>query len=110
MASVLTNIIPRKLAEALQTTQWTSTGKTLITKFTATNTSGVNVTFSCNLVANGGSVGSSNLVLKERVIQPGETYLCPELVGQSLEPGGFISTLPGAGSAIVISSSGLVIT
>ena len=107
MAVTILNIIPRKQAEATQTGQYTSTGvKTIIDKFTATNTSGAAVTFSVNLVAGGGTAGNANLVLKEYSIAAGACYLCPELVGQTLEPSGFISTLAGAANAITISACG----
>jgi len=111
MAITVVNIIPRKQAEAVQTGQYTSTnGKTVIDKFTATNTSGANVDFSVNLVASGGSASDANLVLDTRTLAPSETYTCPELVGQVLESGGFISTLAGAATSITISASGRVIT
>ena len=111
MAVEVLNIIPRKQAENTQTGQYTSdNAKTIIDKFTVTNTSANNVDFSVNLVANGFSPGDSNLVMKSRTIAPDETYTCPELVGQVLESGGFISTLAGAASALTISATGRVIT
>jgi hypothetical protein len=111
MAVTVKNIIPAKQAENAQTTQYTATGcRTIIDKFTITNTSAANVAFSVNLVASGGSAGASNLVLDEKNIVPGETYLCPELVGQVLEPGGFISTLAGAATSLTIRASGREIT
>tara|TARA_R110002126_G_scaffold52090_14_gene142052 strand:- start:68 stop:403 length:336 start_codon:yes stop_codon:yes gene_type:complete len=111
MSVTVVNIIPRKQAEDSQTGQYTATNcKTIIDKFTATNTSATTATFSCNLVASGGSASNSNLVLKTKSILPGATYLCPELVGQSLESGGFISTLAGTASAITISATGREIT
>ena len=107
MSVTTKNIIPRKQVEAVQTTQYTATGiRTIIDKFTATNTSASNVVFSCNLIASGGSVSDSSLVLDAQIILPGETYLCPELVGQILEDGGFISTLCDTASALTISASG----
>lgn len=107
MAVTILNIIPRKQAEGTQTSQYTSTGvKTIIDKFTATNTSGAAVLFSVNLVASGGSASASNLVLQNQSIAAGACYLCPELVGQTLEAGGFISTLAGTASALTISASG----
>jgi hypothetical protein len=111
MAVTVKNIIPAKQAENTQTTQYTATGcRTYIDKFTVTNTSAANVAFSVNLVVSGGSAGVSNLVLDEKNIVPGETYLCPELVGQVLEPGGFISTLAGAATSLTIRASGREIT
>lgn len=105
------NLIPRKQAEAAQTGQYTAVNcKTIIDKFTVTNTSAANVTLSVNLVAMGGTAADSNLVMKARAVAPGETYTCPELVGQVLEPGGSISTLAGSAAALTISASGREIT
>jgi len=111
MTVTVKNIIPRKQAENAQTSQYTAQDcKTIIDKFTVTNTSAANVPFSVNLVAAAGAAGVSNLVLKTRSIAPNETYTCPELVGQVLEAGGFISTLAGAATALTISASGREIT
>lgn len=111
MAVTVKNLIPRKQAENSQTTQYTATNcKAVIDKFTVTNTSASNVTLSVNLVASGGSAGDSNLVLKAKSIAPSETYTCPELVGQTLEASGFISTIAGAATSLTISASGREIT
>ena len=111
MTVTVKNIIPRKQAEATQSDQYTALNcKTIIDKFTVTNTSAANATFSVNLVVSGGTAGNDNLVLKSRAIAPNETYTCPELIGQTLEPGGFISTLAGTASALTISASGREIT
>lgn len=104
-------LIPSKQAEASQTTQYTAVNcKTVIDKFTATNTSAGNVTISVNLITSGGSAGVSNLVVDARAIAPGETYTFPELVGQSLEPDGFISTIASAATSLTIRASGREIT
>ena len=111
MAVTVKNIIPPKQAENTQTTQYTAANcKTIIDKFTVTNTNTANVTFSVNLVALTGSAGTANLIVKTRSIVPGETYLCPELVGQVLEDGGFISTLAGTATSLTITASGREVT
>jgi hypothetical protein len=111
MAVTVKNIIPAKQAENTQTGQYTATGcRTIIDKFSVTNTSAVNVTLAVNLVPAAGSAGNSNLVLSAKNIVPGETYLCPELVGQVLEPGGFISTIAGAATSLTIRASGREVT
>jgi hypothetical protein len=100
-------LIPAKQAENSQTTQYTAVNvKAIIDKFTVTNTSANNVTFSCNLVTVSGSAGASNLIVDSRTIVPDETYTCPELVGQALEPGGFISTIAGTATSLTIRASG----
>ena len=104
-------LIPAKQAEATQTTQYTATNcKAIIDKFTVTNTSAGNVTISVNLVTVSGSPSAANLVMDTRAIAPDETYTCPELVGQALEPGGFISTIASAATSLTIRASGREIT
>lgn len=111
MAVTVRNIIPRKQAENTQTTQYTATNcKTIIDKFTVTNTTAGNVTFSVNLVISGGAAAAGNRILDARAIAPSECYTCPELVGQTLEVGGFISTLASAATSLTISASGREIT
>lgn len=111
MIITVRNIIPRKQAEAVDTKQYTAQNcKTVIDKFTVTNTSATDVTFGVNLVAAGGAASAGNLVLNARVVAPSETYNCPELTGQVLEDGGFISTIAGAPASLTISASGREIT
>lgn len=107
MAVNVRALIPAKQAEAAQTTQYTATGvRTIIDKFTATNTSAGAVTISVNLVTSGDTAGNQNLILKAKSLAAGEAYTCPEIVGQVLEPGGFISTIAGAATSITIRASG----
>jgi hypothetical protein len=84
--------------------------KAIIDKFTITNTSAGNVTISVNLVTNGGSPAAANLIMDTRAIAPDETYTFPELVGQALESGGFISTIASAATSLTIRASGREIT
>lgn len=100
-------LIEAKLLEASQTTQYTAVDvKAIIDKFTVTNTSAGNVTISVNIVNFGGTIGNANLVLKTRAIAPGETYTCPELIGQALEAGQFISAIASAATSLTIRASG----
>ncbi len=111
MAVTVKTIIPAKQAENVQTTQYTAVNcKTIIDKFTATNTRVNNVALSVNLAGSGGSPGVSNLIVDARTVAPDETYTFPELVGQVLEPGDFISTLAGAATSLTIRASGREIT
>ena len=100
-------LIPAKTAENVQTAQYTATNvTTIIDKFTATNYSANAATISVNLIAASGSAGNDNLIVKTKTLQPAETYTFPELVGQVLQSGSFISTLAGTASAINIRASG----
>lgn len=111
MAVFYTVLIAPKTAESAQTTQYTSTNvSTIIDKFTATNYSATAATLSVNLVTSGGSAGDDNIIVKAKTLQPSETYTFPELVGQLLASGGFVSTLAGTASAINIRASGRTIS
>jgi hypothetical protein len=100
-------LIPAKTAENTQTTQYTATNvTTIIDKFTATNYSAAAATISVNLVIASGSAGNDNLIVKTKTLQPAETYTFPELVGQVIASGGFISTIAGTATAINIRASG----
>jgi len=104
-------LIPAKTAENSQTTQYTATGvTTIIDKFTATNYSGSTATISVNLVTAADTAGNQNLITKTKTLQPAEVYTFPEIVGQVLAPGGFISTIAGTASAINIRASGREVT
>jgi hypothetical protein len=104
-------LIPAKIAENAQTTQYSASGVTaIIDKFTATNYSAVAATISVNLVTATDTAGNQNLITKSKTLQPSEVYTFPELVGQILASGGFISTLAGTASSINIRASGREIT
>lgn len=104
-------LIPAKIAESSQTTQYTATGvTTIIDKFTATNYSATAATISVNLVTGGDTSGNQNLITKTKTLQPAEVYTFPEIVGQVLSPTAFISTIAGTATAINIRASGREVT
>lgn len=111
MTVTIKSIIPSKLAENSQTTQYTATNaKTLIDKFTVLNTSTSPVTFNLNIVPVAGSASSTNLFIKNKAIAANETYSCPEIIGHVLEVGSFISTIAGTASVLSICATGREIT
>jgi len=111
MSVSISPIIPAKIAESAQTTQYTSTGvQTIIDKFTATNYSAVAATLSVNLVTSADTAGNQNLIVKTKTLQPAETYTFPELVGHVLPVGGFLSTIAGTATSINIRASGRLVS
>jgi hypothetical protein len=111
MTITVVNLIPSKFAEAAATGQYTAIArKAVIDKFTATNTGASDVTFSIHLVPNGGTAGTGNQILRTRTIAPNECYTCPEVVGHSLEAGGFIATNCSTASVLIIRCTGREIT
>jgi hypothetical protein len=105
-------IIPAKISENTQTTQYTvGTGtRTIVDKLTATNYSGSSATLSVNLVTTGDTAGNQNLIVKDKAIAAGETYTFPEIVGHVVSAGGFISTIASAATSITIRACGREIT
>lgn len=106
-------VTAKALFEALQaqnaeTTQYTAPSgtRTIIDKFTGTNTTAAAATLTVKLVQNGGAASAANTIVSAKTLQPGETYTFPEVVGHVLNPGDFISTLAGTAAAITIRSSG----
>lgn len=111
MTVTVKNIIPAKIAESTQTTQYTATNvTTIIDKFTATNYSASAATLSINLVTSADTAGNQNLIVKTKSLAIGETYTFPEIVGQVIADGGFISTIAGTATAITIRASGREVT
>ena len=104
-------LVAAKFAESSQTTQYTATGVTaIIDKFTATNITATAATISVNLVTVSGSAGNTNLITKTKTLQASEVYTFPELVGQVLSPGDFISTIAGTATSINMRVSGREVT
>ena len=111
MTVTVSTIIPAKIAENSQTTQYTSTGlKTLVDKFTGTNYGAATATLSVNLVTTADTAGNQNLIVKTQALQPGETYTFPEIVGAELDAGGFISTIASAATTITIRANGRLVS
>ena len=108
MAVTVNILIPAKIAEDSQTTQYTVPAgiTTIIDKFTATNFSGSSATLSINLVTASDTAGNQNLITKSKTLAAGEVYTFPEIVGQALSTAGFISTLASAANTINIRSNG----
>lgn len=104
-------LIASKRVENVQTTQYTSTGKkTIVDKFTVTNTSVAAVTFSCNVVPSGVTLSDANLIVQAHSIAPGACYECPELVGRRLDAGDYLSTLASAADALTMRAEGRQLT
>lgn len=111
MTVTVTVLIPAKIAENTQTTQYVSTNvTTIIDKFTATNYASTSANISVHLVTSGGVAGNDNIIVKTKTLLAGETYIFPELVGHVLLAGGFISTITSVASTINIRASGRTIT
>src|SRR5690349_14220377 len=82
-------------------TQYTSTGKkTIIDKWTISNTTNGAVTFTLHKIPSGGTASDANKLINGRSVAAGGIDMCPELVGHSLEAGDFIQISAGANSSL----------
>lgn len=99
-------IVQSKEAEAADTTQYTAPAgvRCILDRFTACNTSGSQRTLTVRLVPADGAPGAANQAAA-KVLQPGEAYTFPEVVGHVLAAGDFISTL-ASGAGVAIRASG----
>lgn len=95
-----------------ETTQYTAPAgtRTIIDKVTATNTGAAATTIVAKIVPSGGTAAAGNVVAPSKALAVNEVYTFPELVGQILNPGDFISTLPGAANSVVLRISGREVT
>lgn len=105
-------LLEAKQAENAETTQYTApTGvRTIVDKFTVTNTTAGAVTITIKVVPSGGAAGASNVITQTASVAANSVYTAPEMVGQILNAGDFISTLASAAASLTIRISGREIT
>lgn len=105
-------LIEAKYASASNATEYTAPAstRTILDKFSATNTDGSSRTISVHLVPSGGSAGASNLITSVLSIGAGVSVDLPEMKNQILNAGDFISVVASVASKVVIRASGREIT
>lgn len=105
-------VTPKALIDAQQvasssTLYYTSTNVvTIVDKFTATNTTGGAVTLTVYI----GTASAAHTIISARSINAGETYICPEMVGQVLNAGDTIYAVASAATSITLRASGRQVT
>lgn len=111
MTIVAKAIVPSTQAPNANTTQYAAPAstRTIIDKFTGTNTTGAPATLTINLVNSGGGASAANQIV-QKVLAAGEAYTFPEVVGHVLNSGDFISTNDSVNNAVTIRSSGREVT
>lgn len=98
-------------APAGNTTQYTASGvRTIIDKFTGTNTTAGAATLTVFLVPAAGAAGVTNTIVSARSLAAGECYTFPEVVGHVLNNGDFLVTSSGTAAAITVRGSGREVT
>lgn len=110
------SITPAQLVAPQQLTAstavyYTSTNlKTRIDKLSVTNPTANARLFTLYLVPNSGAANDGTTITSLRPINAGETWNCPDAVGQILNAGGSIQAKADAATALTISAAGVQIT
>ena len=83
---------------AAETVVYTSPASiaSIVNKFGGVNTSTTAIQVTVKVVPQGVSAAASHVLVNTRTLLAGESYGFPEIVGQTLNPGDFISVLPSA--------------
>lgn len=112
MTVTATVLLEATQAANIATTYYTcpTASKTLIDKFTGTNTTAAAATLTVYLVPSGGAAGTAYTVVSAKSLAAGECYTFPEIAGHYLNAGGYLAAVCSVNNAIVIRSSGRVVT
>lgn len=103
-------VAPQQLTNA-SATYYTSTNiKTRIDKLSCVNTTAGAVTVTIYIVPSGGSVGASTTLTSARALAAGETWNCPDVVGQIMAAADTLRALASANTSITIMASGTQIS
>ena len=95
--------VEAKYMEAAETTQYTAPVRCIIDKCTITPPTGAASAATMKIVPSGGTAGASNIIMQPKTFTSTDpTYTCPEMVGQILNAGDFISTLGTVASSLVL--------
>lgn len=80
--------------------------RTIIDKFTATNTNAATQTVTIHLVKSGDAAGASNIVTSAHSLTTGQSAELPELKNHILGPSDSVWVVASLASAIVVRASG----
>jgi hypothetical protein len=113
MTTISKCLFEAQAAPNTETTVYTAPAgtRTILDKITATNTSGGNITVTWKIIPSGGTPAASNAVTYQKTVAtggPAETF--PEMVGQVLNAGDFLSVLASAATGLTIRGSGREMT
>ena len=108
MQRVPKSLVPPTQITASAATYYTAPANTVaeITAATATNSTGTARTITVHIVASGGSAAAANKVVQTKVVPANGAVLLPELVGQKIPTGSFISALADAATAVNLTVGG----
>lgn len=103
------NIIDAAILGTSETAIYTVTNNLLRVKIDSiafTNYSAVNAKLTVYLVSKGSTLSDAKILIKQKEIRAGETYLAPELNGQGINEGGAIRALSSVATSISCTATG----
>lgn len=105
-------LINSKYGSVSDSTEYTAPAntRTIIDKFTATNTDAGSQTITVRIVPSGAIAGASHNIISSKTIATGVTADLSELQNQILAAGDFINVQTSVSSKIVIRASGREVT
>lgn len=112
MSTTVACLIEAKHAASSSATEYTSAAstRTIVDKFTATNTDSSDRTISVWIVPSGGTEADTNLIVKTKNVVAGTTVDLTDLQNQVLEAGDFIRVVASVASKVTIRASGRNVT
>jgi hypothetical protein len=109
MAVIAKALVEGTIIPNADTTVYTSREVTIIDKVTSINYDTVPRTQAVSIVAAGGSVGNAYYIAR-KTFAPSETYTWPEVVGQILNSGDYVSVISSNNTGLNFRMSGREIT
>lgn len=103
------NIIDAVILNTSATQIYLVTNNLLRTKVDAVvfnNYGSANAKITVHIVSSGSSTSDENILIKEREIRAGESYLAPELNGQGIESGGTIWAFSDTAASVSCTATG----
>ena len=112
MSVTAKTLIPARFAQNVANVEYLAPAntRTIIDKFTATNTDSAAATLSVHLVPSGQSAQDSNQVIRAQSITAGQTFDFTALQNQILSTGDSIVVLSGTALKVSIRASGREVT
>ena len=103
-------ITPQQVANATTTYLTATKVSYRVDKLTVTNPTATAATITLYLVPTAGAAGDSTTISKTKSVGAGETWNCPDFVGQVLGDGTTLQAVASAAATLTLSAAGVRIT
>lgn len=103
------NIIDAAILPTVVSTIYTVTNNLLRAKIDSiafVNYGSTNAKITVHIVSSGSSPSNENILIKEKEVRAGESYLAPELNGQGIQEGGTIQAFSDTATSVSCTATG----